>query len=957
MSSTITTPDFEPIKKKQRAGWETGDYTRVGNTLQIIAERLVEAADVRAGQRVLDVACGQGNAALAAARRFAEATGVDYARNLLESGPRAGARPSTCRSRSSRATPRRCRCRTPRSTCTLSTVGVMFAPDHQRAADELVRVTAPGGRIALASWTPSGMIGQLFRRRHAGRRRRPACGRRPLWGTPEHLAELFGDRVEWVSTRTRIYIFRYHSPEHFSEWFRQFYGPITRLAGTLDGEDLRRFADDLADVAAPVQPRRRRHRWRAEPSTSRRSASGAHNRPITGEDSAGSAHGHDPAARTAGHRTRRPAGRPPRGRKAWALLAYLLLAERPPSRRHLAELLFADADDPLGALRWTLAELRRALGVPGLFAGDPVAAALGGDVVVDVRRCSPTRTPTPRRCWPPAASCSRASAARRCPEFESWLLVARHRVSAAVEARLRQAAVALLAARPRRPRRSPYASARRRPQPARRGQPRAARAQPRHGRRPGGGAAAGRGRARTCCAASSASSRRAALRDAADRPPARRWCCPSQRPGRGREPARGRAARRSWPARSTPASSACAGRSRRRPRCGDAALQGRALVALGGALVHAVRGRDEEGAVVLHEAIALRRPRRRPRDGGHRPPGAGLRRGAGRPAGHRRGVAGARPQALAETDERAGRDPRRPRDERLRPRRLPGRLRAPRRVRRRAPARAARPPAAGLVAVARRPGAPAARRAQPGGRRAGPLAGAGAASSAGWRSCPGRRRCGPSSTCTPATSTAPPTASSRPGRWPASSATRAGRAWPRAASACCTPAAGDHAAATTLARARPPLRSQPGRRTATSGCTRTCSTPRSRPRSTAASPSAPGRWSAALAALAARCDMRELVVRAHLHRHRLGDRGGARLGPPARRGDRQPGPGRAALAAGRDSGEGPAHGSWRRPIGLPSGSLRTATSVPPPTSLTGCTSLAPATTSSCTRAVMSWTFQ
>src|SRR5918998_354328 len=117
---TSTTPDFEAIKKTQRAGWQTGDYPRVGNTLQIIAELLVEAADVRAGQKVLDVACGQGNVALAAALRFAEATGVDYAVNLLERG-------------------------------------------RARAAAERLRVTVPGGTIGHASWTPTGMIGNLFK--------------------------------------------------------------------------------------------------------------------------------------------------------------------------------------------------------------------------------------------------------------------------------------------------------------------------------------------------------------------------------------------------------------------------------------------------------------------------------------------------------------------------------------------------------------------------------------------------------------------------------------------------------------------------------------------------------------------------------------------------------------------------------------------------------------------------
>lgn len=244
---TNTAVDFQAIKDKQRAGWETGDYPRVGNTLQLIAELLVEAADVRAGQRVLDVACGQGNAALAAARRFAEATGVDYATNLLAQGrERAAAEhlPVTFTEGDAEKLP------LPDASfdLVLSTVGVMFAPDHQRAADELVRVTAPGGKIALASWTPTGMIGQLFKT--VSTWAPPPAGVKPptLWGTEEHLAELFGDQVEWVGLTKREFVFRYHSLNHFSEWFRQFYGPITKLAGTLSEADLVQFAADLAEV-------------------------------------------------------------------------------------------------------------------------------------------------------------------------------------------------------------------------------------------------------------------------------------------------------------------------------------------------------------------------------------------------------------------------------------------------------------------------------------------------------------------------------------------------------------------------------------------------------------------------------------------------------------------------------------------------------------------------------------
>jgi ubiquinone/menaquinone biosynthesis C-methylase UbiE len=245
---TSTTPDFAAIKEKQRAAWQTGDYPRVGNTLQIIAERLVEAADVRAGQKALDVACGQGNAAIAAARRFAEATGVDYAANLLAQGrQRATAEHLDVTFVDGDAED------LPFSDAafdvTLSTVGVMFTPDHQRAADELVRVTATGGTIALASWTPGSMVGHMFK--VIAKWAPPPAGVRPpmLWGTPEHLADLFGDRVEWIRLDRLDFVMRYHTPEHYSQWFCDHYGPITRLVGTLSAEDRASFAGELADVA------------------------------------------------------------------------------------------------------------------------------------------------------------------------------------------------------------------------------------------------------------------------------------------------------------------------------------------------------------------------------------------------------------------------------------------------------------------------------------------------------------------------------------------------------------------------------------------------------------------------------------------------------------------------------------------------------------------------------------
>ena len=251
------TVDFEAVKDRQRLGWEAGDYPRVGNTLQLMAERLVDAAEVRAGQQVLDVACGQGNAAIAAARRFADSTGVDYATNLLAQGrERADAEhlPVTFTEGDAERLP------FPEAAfdTTLSTVGVMFAPNQERAAAELIRVTRVGGKIALASWTPDGLVGVLFKT--IGKFAPPPSGVKSpmLWGTEARLADLFGDNVEWTINH-RTFDFAYRSPEHFSEWFRLYYGPITRLAGTLQDEARVQFAADLADVP--------RHFNRADDST------------------------------------------------------------------------------------------------------------------------------------------------------------------------------------------------------------------------------------------------------------------------------------------------------------------------------------------------------------------------------------------------------------------------------------------------------------------------------------------------------------------------------------------------------------------------------------------------------------------------------------------------------------------------------------------------------------------
>jgi len=236
--------DLPAIKAKQQATWSSGDYSVVGTTLQIVGEALCEAVDLRSGERVLDVACGNGNAAIAAARRFAQVTGVDYVPALLA---RAGARaaadglPLELREGDAEALP------FPDGAfdVVLSTFGVMFAPDQERAARELVRVCRHGGRIGLASWTPDGFVGEMFK--VVGKHVPPPAGLRgpPQWGVEGRLAELFGDEARELTAQRREFAFRYRSAAHWVEVFRTWYGPVRRAFEALGPGAQDALADDL----------------------------------------------------------------------------------------------------------------------------------------------------------------------------------------------------------------------------------------------------------------------------------------------------------------------------------------------------------------------------------------------------------------------------------------------------------------------------------------------------------------------------------------------------------------------------------------------------------------------------------------------------------------------------------------------------------------------------------------
>ncbi len=239
------TPDLEAIKGRQRATWASGDYSVVGTTLQIVGERLCEAVDLRSGERVIDVAAGNGNATLAAARRFATVTSTDYVGALLDGGKaRAAAErlPVDFKEADAEALP----FADGSFDVALSTFGVMFTPNQPKAAMEMSRVVRKGGRIGLANWTPDGFIGELFK--VLGKHVLPPPGLKPpsAWGTEVHLAALFP--AHDIKAEKRIFTFRYRSPEHWLDVFRDYYGPTHRAFAGLDEAKQAALAADLLDL-------------------------------------------------------------------------------------------------------------------------------------------------------------------------------------------------------------------------------------------------------------------------------------------------------------------------------------------------------------------------------------------------------------------------------------------------------------------------------------------------------------------------------------------------------------------------------------------------------------------------------------------------------------------------------------------------------------------------------------
>ena len=239
--------DFAALKSRQQSAWASGDYAVIGTTLQLVGEQLAEACDLRWDERVLDVAAGNGNATLAAARRGCHVTSTDYVDALLDRGGRRASAEGldiVFQVADAEALP----FADASFDAVLSTFGVMFSPDQPRAASELARVCRPGGRIGLANWTPESLVGRMFK--ILGRHLPPPPGVQSpaLWGTEAHLHTLFGKSAAKIEATERVFNFRYRSAAHFIEVFRTWYGPVHKAFAALPAEKAAILDRELAEL-------------------------------------------------------------------------------------------------------------------------------------------------------------------------------------------------------------------------------------------------------------------------------------------------------------------------------------------------------------------------------------------------------------------------------------------------------------------------------------------------------------------------------------------------------------------------------------------------------------------------------------------------------------------------------------------------------------------------------------
>lgn len=237
-------PDFTAMKTRQHGAWSSGDYAVIGTTLQIVGEQLCEALDIRAGQKVLDVAAGNGNVSLAAARRWCDVVATDYVPALLvRARERAAAEHLAIefREADAEALP----FQDASFDVVVSTFGVMFTPDQDKAASEMIRVCRSGGKVGLANWTPQGFIGQLFKT--IGKYLPPPAGAKSpaLWGTRERINDMFEAQASSIRIEPRHFVFRYRSPEHWLQVFKTYYGPVLKAFAALEPQAQSALTDDI----------------------------------------------------------------------------------------------------------------------------------------------------------------------------------------------------------------------------------------------------------------------------------------------------------------------------------------------------------------------------------------------------------------------------------------------------------------------------------------------------------------------------------------------------------------------------------------------------------------------------------------------------------------------------------------------------------------------------------------
>jgi SAM-dependent methyltransferase len=242
-------PDVTAVKAKQQSTWAAGDYARIGATLQIVGENLCEAMDVRGGQKVLDVAAGNGNATLAAARRYCDVVSTDYVPQLLDRGrmrAEADGFKIEFRAADAEALP----FEDGSFDAILSTFGVMFAPDHEKAAGELLRVAKAGGKIGLANWTPDGFVGQMFKT--VIRYNPLPAGLQPpgLWGTRDYLNELFLHEARSIESPARQFMMRHRSPQHWIDTFKSHFGPVLKTYALLRADEQQSLTAELLTLIA-----------------------------------------------------------------------------------------------------------------------------------------------------------------------------------------------------------------------------------------------------------------------------------------------------------------------------------------------------------------------------------------------------------------------------------------------------------------------------------------------------------------------------------------------------------------------------------------------------------------------------------------------------------------------------------------------------------------------------------